>query len=198
MKFKRNLSVAMGLVSVLLIAILTGCEDSGSGSSNQSVPGDQANFDPIANYEAVHKAAGADMALYYISVYYVRSDGTLDLTASYKPNVDYHFARVMDAPPTDAPPIGVQGVTTDKWYDTADIYIKKDNMEIIRNHSQAIKTISAPTCPLRSLWSVALEKGAQKNAVATIDIRDTGYHFQISALKVDLVFGNDCHLIASH
>ena len=181
------------LLSLLLVASVAACDSSGS-TVNQSVPGDQTHFDPIAAYDTIHKAVGADMVLDSIDIYYVRSDGTLDLTAGYEPHVDYTFARALDAPPPSVPPIGVSGVTTDQWYEMARVYLKKDSMEINRANSQSIKPMPTPTCPLHTLWSVALEKGARKDAVATIYISASGYYFQIDALNVNLNFDLTCHL----
>jgi len=51
-----------------------------------------------------------------------------------------------------------------------------------------------PTCAMHTLWSAALEKGAQKDTVAKIHVIAGGYNFQIDALKVNLKFDLDCHL----
>ena len=92
------------------------------------------------------------------------------------------------------PPVGVRGVTTDPWYEEASYYIRKDRVNESRTYGQRDELMPAPTCPLHTLWSVALEKGAQKDAVAIISVRASGYNFRIDALNVSLDFDLDCHL----
>ena len=190
------------LATLLLMVGIAGCDSSPANPLKSTDPsvamlGDQAHFDPIAAYDAFHKLAGPQMQLVRMDLEYVRSDGTLDLTASYDPNVDYTFAHKLDAPPPSMPPVGVRGVTTDPWYEEASFYIKKDRVDDTRSYGQQDALMPAPTCSLRTLWSIALEKGAQKDAVAIISIRATGYNFRIDALKVNLDFDLECHLKTS-
>lgn len=169
-----------------------------------TILGDGNHFDPIVAYPAIAKYAGSDLQLSSIHIYYVRSDGTLDLNAkSYQPHVYYYFFERMDGRPTDAPPVGAGGKLNERWYLPVDVDVTApshagDKPELRRYEGKATndtqQAIPAPTCSVRRLWSVALEKGAPPDAVATIDYGDNGYYFRISDTSVSLSFDFKCQL----
>src|SRR5215813_8400854 len=143
------------------------------------VPGDPSHFDPIAQYDAIHKFAGESLELDSIIVTYVRSDGTLDLSAPYDPRVDYKFFRELSTPPPSAPPLGVRGVTDQKWDDQVEVLVQPSRLISIGGNVQGLTAIPAPKCSMKTLWSAALEKGASADAVANVVINKSGYYFSI-------------------
>jgi hypothetical protein len=159
-----------------------------------AVPGDGSHFDPIAAYDAVHKFAGDTLDLASITITYVRSDGTLDLMAPYDPNVDYRFMRELLTPPPNSPPVGVKGVTDQKWDNQVEVLIQPSRMISVGGDVQGLIRAAAPTCSLTTLWSTAIEKGAAKDAVATVRYDHNGYNFRIKNTSTDLNFDTDCHL----
>jgi len=190
---------------------------------NADVPGDPANFDPIKNYEAVRSFAGEGAQLLSMDANLVRSDGTLELTASYKPSptVNYEFVRELQEPPEDAAPLGVAGSSPDgKWYEPVNVTIEQpgqsrhvtkigggSNVEGSYSTKGMLKDIGtatgkpgtivpAPTCSLADLWQIAIEQGAPKEAVANIDYDGNGYEFDITGTGISLEFGSDCKLKA--
>jgi hypothetical protein len=166
-----------------------------------STLGDVTHFDPIATYAAVSKQAGDGAKLERISFNYVRSDGTLDLTASYDPHVYYFFYKEMDGAPTNAPPVGAGGKLNQHWYRPIDIDVKRredsGTISYIDQYAsdatnEAKHPVAAPTCPLKGLWDVALGKGAPPKAVATIYYDTGGYNFTINDTSVSLQFDLKC------
>ncbi|MDL1900931.1 hypothetical protein FBR02_09205 [Anaerolineae bacterium CFX9] len=80
---------------------------------------DPTRFDPLAALADIQAWAGADARLMEINARYVRSDGTLDLNASYgssQADVEYVFFRAIERP-ADAPPPGAPGAGVGQWYE---------------------------------------------------------------------------------
>jgi hypothetical protein len=59
------------------------------------------------------------------------------------------------------------------------------------------RIIPFPKCKLNDLWRIALEGDITANAVADIGYDESGYHFRIPAIGVDLSFDENCDLIKS-
>src|SRR5258706_5725111 len=103
------------------------------GEGTRPIPGDASNFDPIAVYPEVSKFAGENVRLQSIRIYYVRSDGTIDLGASYRPYVEYSFYRQLAAPPANAPPIGAGGSPNQTWYETITVNVSSPRSYHVRS-----------------------------------------------------------------
>jgi len=201
----------------VVFGIIPFFETGGGNADTRPVPGDAAHFDPVASYSGVLDYAGAGAELVSISAYYVRSDGTVELNASYTPApyIIYEFVRKMDKAPANAPPIGAGGANTAPWYEPIEIhlyqpgqwrqvksssvsytYVNKgmersvDDPENGLNHP----IVPPPACPFAKLWAVALTKDAPAEAVAIIQYDADGYDFSISGLSVYLKFDMDCKL----
>jgi hypothetical protein len=184
-----------------------------------AVAGDVTKFDPIVGYNQAAAFAGGGVKLTSLEAKYVKSDGTVDLNASYNPQVDYEFVHELSEPPADAPPVGAGGSLDDKWYESVTIsvhdpgqvmhvtsmggnfsysgsYVHKGMERDVGRATSKLndKLLDPPTCSFADFWKVALGKGAQKDAVATISYDEHGYEFEIRDTKIDLVFGNDCQL----
>ncbi len=215
-KLGRNLLFVVGLILIVLAVnflIIPFFETGGGNADTREVPGDATHFDPIASFQQIKDYAGAGAMLTDMSAYYVRSDGTMDLTASYTPNVTLEFV-IETARPADAPPIGAGGSTTGKWYIPVDIhifqpgqwrqvtsssvsytYINKGMERDVDDPTSSDQTILPdPTCSFADLWQIALTKDAPSEAVAIIRYNEDGYDFTISDASIYLEFGMDCRL----
>jgi hypothetical protein len=186
----------------------------------RAVTGNAGAFDPIASYAAVSEFAGKEMQLVSIKATNVRSDGTLDLKATYSPapRVDYQFVHEVPRP-ADAPPVGAGGTGIGPWYEKVTIevyqpgarthvtqrgggisasydYVNEGMLRQVDKPTTSLPgaIVTAPKCALDTLWKTALEYKASKDAVASIDYTAEGYSFRISALKVNLKFDADCRL----
>jgi hypothetical protein len=188
-------------------------ETGGGNVVTQVVPGDAKAFDPIAALPEVAAQAGEGAELTLLDAYYVRSDGTLDLTASYHPYVNYAFVRKVPTP-ADAPPIGAGGKADASWYEPVTIKAYEPgswwqvrsgnnsysymNRGMKRDTSRPTTSPNAiiplPKCTFKQLWSAALEKGAPKDAVAVIRYSERGYRFNIDGADIRLEFDLACQL----
>ncbi len=192
---------------------------SGFGNADtRPVPGDASNFDPIGALPGVIAYAGDGAQLISIDAEYVRSDGTMELTATYSPapSVEYKFARKV-ARPDNAPPVGAGGANTGDWYEPITIDASQPgkwwsvtktgggvstsysymNQGMERETSNpendiADQIVPNPTCSFVDLWKVAIKQDAPKDAVATIQYDHFGYSFTISGLAFDLRFDMNC------
>jgi hypothetical protein len=178
---------------------------------SRPVEGDAANFDPIASFKSMQAFAGEGAQLVEFEAYFVRSDGTLDLTATYNPSPRVSAEFVMEVePPADAPPVGAGGGGT--WYREVEIEAYRPGQtrrvssssysysytnegmtrDIDTPRSFTPTVISPPVCPFEALWRAALAEGAPAEAVATIEYDEDGYDFYIRDVGVRLTFGPDC------
>jgi hypothetical protein len=113
--------VLAALLPIVIIFLIIPLFQSGLGMvDTRPVPGDPRNFDPVAALPGVREYAGEGAQLVSIEAYYVRSDGTLDLNASYRPYTTYKFYREVP-PPADAPPVGAGGKAGGKWYEPVQV-----------------------------------------------------------------------------
>jgi hypothetical protein len=161
--------------------------------------------------------AGTGAELVSVNAYFVRSDGTVELNASYTPApyVTYDFVRKLEKAPANAPPVGAGGANTDPWYEPIEIhlyqpgqwrkvsgssvsytYVNKGMQRSVDDAENGLRhpVVPPPTCPFSQLWSVAVTKDAPAEAVAIIQYNSDGYDFSISGLSVHLEFGMDCKL----
>lgn len=189
------------------------------GEDTREVPGDPSAFDPILHYDeltAYAQGEAESVGLVELEAYYVRRDGTLDLTAeNYMPRVELEF--VIPVPrPADAPPIGAGGSADDRYEQQVTISAwRPGQMRTVTRTGGGVsttytykhlglardvddprkataETIPAPTCTFKQLWDVAVERGAPAEAVAIITYNEDGYDFNISDAGVFLRFDADC------
>jgi hypothetical protein len=212
------LAVAAPNILNNLIGSITGAQM----PQSKPVPGAASSFDPVSTFEAVRQFAGENAQLISLRASNVRSDGTLDLTATYSPGprVDYRFAREIPRP-ADAPPVGAGGTGTGPWYEPITVeayqpgqrrqvttigggvktsyqYVNEGMTRTVSSASTSLggTLVDAPTCPFKDLWQTVLEANskAQKDAVASITYDSDGYDFVISGLGVSLHFDMACRL----
>jgi hypothetical protein len=175
------------------------------------IPGDASKFDAFASLPQIQQFAGDNEQLLRIDMEYVKPDGTLDLTANYGAQVDYQFAHVLDATPSNAAPLGAGGsapggtfaqrvtVMLAKPGASGTAHDQYYNFGMVRNNIPAAaltQTIApAPSCALRQLWESAIKQDAPANAVAIMSYDNTGYTFSIDAAHVHLTFDPNCQLV---
>jgi hypothetical protein len=189
-------------------------------AGSRPLPGTAARFDPVATFPAVAAVAGDGARLVRLDARFVGSDGTLDLTARYRPgpSVEYRFARPAPAP-ADAPPLGagrqpggvwfvpVEVTASRPWqwrsvsrsrggfrtrYQYVDLGLSQRERDV--ETAPADRFVPAPGCSFAELWRQARENGAPPEAVATVRYDVSGYRFEIGGTPVDLRFGPDCRL----
>lgn len=181
------------------------------GEETYPFKADTKNLDPFAALGEVRQRAGKNARLISIEASYVRSDGTMNLEATYKPapRISYKFQVPLDKGPKDAPPIGAGRGPNDVWVQDVTVecyepgqrrhvtrigggsrseynYIN-EGMDIDRG-SPSMRALAEdlghPKMSPAALWKIAIEKGASKDAVATINYDKDGYEFYISGTKV--------------
>ncbi|MCB9456078.1 MAG: hypothetical protein H6671_08835 [Anaerolineaceae bacterium] len=215
------LKLLVGIVALVLLFhyVIRPVFESGFGMADtRPVPGEAAHFEPFVALPGIFEYAGAGAELVSIDLRYVRSDGTMDLTAeSYRPRAEYTFVRPA-APPADAPPIGAGGSVSGQWYERVTIEAYQPgqwrhvttisggvsteysymNQGMERDIDSPISSkppvIARPECSLAEMWEAAKKQDAPQDAVATITYNAQGYDFRISALSISLQFGTDCRL----
>lgn len=214
------LGVGAAVLSVVMPNALNSIVQGITGISfieSRPVDGDPARFDPITSYSTMQAFAGENTQLISLEAQFVRSDGTLDLTASYTPSprVTAEFAIEVPAP-ADAPPVGAGGLGT--WYQDVTITAYRPGQtRHVRTMSGSVTTnytyvnegmtrdvddpsirdyvfLEPPTCAFADFWKVALTQDAPADAVATISYDDEGYEFRIRDLSISLDFDTDCQL----
>lgn len=164
------------------------------------VPGDARRFDPIANLAQIKAHAGEGAVFTDLYARYVRSDGTVELGATYEPYVTYSFYRELATPPPDAPPLGAGGGA--EWYLPVNVLLRTPEMGFLgmrRSEQPAVseqpdEPAPDPTCSFATLWGVALERDAPASAVAVITYDVNGYAFWIEDTDIRLNFTLDCTL----
>ncbi len=188
------------------------------GEETYPIAGDPKQFDAFAEIPEIRKHIGTEAKLEDIDVYYVRSDGTLDLKASYKPApyANYRFIVPLKSPPENAPPIGAGRGPDDIWTQSVTVRIyepgqrrhvtrisggaktsysySNEGMDVDRGSpsmSNPKNALPDPKLTLQEMWKLAMEKGVDKNAVATIEYDRSGYSFSITGLKVRLYWDLD-------
>jgi len=214
---KRALAILIGIVVVaVFIGLCYGflkLSDAFSGyviRGSRPIPGDAAHFDVITTYPQIAAFAGTDFHLERVSMKFVKSDGTLDLTADYGASVSYYFAHVLDKSAANGAPVGVSN-SVGPTAELAFVNISKPGLKSPNKNQyydfgmdRSASTATAwtgtladvPTCSLKALWDAAIQKGASAEAVATIDYDSTGYRFVIQALNIRLQFAANCSLLS--
>jgi hypothetical protein len=182
------------------------------GAETYPLKADPNHFDPFKALGEIRAKAGKNAHLTEIEVEYVRSDGTMNLNATYTPapRVTYTFEVPLDKAPADAPPVGAGSTGPGSvWMQKVEIEVYEpgqgrsvtktsgnsrvqytyhnEGMDIERRtpRMEDIKDdIGDPKISAADLWKIALQKGAPKDAVATIDYRKSGFRFDITGVNI--------------
>lgn len=189
---------------------------------SQPVPGDATHYDPVARYPDALAYAGSDARLLSIKARFVRSDGTMDLTAAYEPGPSTVYTFVHDAPPAkNTPPPGVRSADRDFSKQQVVVTLSRPNQTLrtigfggssfagykyvnqgMRRDegrpgvSTSLTVTDAPRCSFADLWKQALhtQNSIPRDAVATIEYEAGRYRFQVVD-QPQLSFSSDCHLV---
>lgn len=170
--------------------------------STRPVPGPIRAFDPVGQLERVTAFAGKEAKLVSIKAVYVKSDGTLDLKAKYKPSVLYQFYRpIYEVREGNDLPLGAGGrkgdsllsceivsVTVRKGY----VYTTTVNGDSSTHRDPGMSRVSQkfddnrfateivpPPGHFSEIWKMAMAKDAPRDAVAVITYDKDGYDFMI-------------------
>jgi len=204
----------IGLLGTFLyIVIFTNTCAKMLGEETYPLASDPKRFDPFASVEDVRSRVGAKARLTKVEASFVRSDGTMDLTATYVPGprVTYTFQVPLDKAPADAPPVGAGRAPGDVWVQTVrvDCYqpgqrssvtrisggsktqyqYTNEGMDVDRGTPQMGKLeddIGKPVVTTAELWKRGLAKGAPKDAVARIGFDKDGYEFSVTGVDADV------------
>lgn len=187
---------------------------------SKSLTGNPATYSPITYFSEAQELAGEDALLYEMEAKFVKSDGTMDLTASYNPppSADFTFYIPADKP-KDAPPTGAG---SDKYSREVNIMVERAwtthgvtkstantrtrytyfnfgiaaDFDEPNNFRQLEKAVPTPKCDFADLWKAAITEGANPEAVSTIIYNKDGYDFRVFGDKEDLYlkFDMSCKL----
>jgi hypothetical protein len=171
----------------------------------QAPPGDLAAFRPVAALEDVAAFAGPGAELVGMSARYVLSDGTLDLSAAYKPEVRYTFrARAtradVDAMGPQPPGAGmregdpVEVSVTVRRPDSPFRQGKGLLGRGMRRSAGRASGVAEPAvrCDPGALWAAAIARGASAGAAATLHYAADGVRFEIAEPSFSLRFDAAC------
>lgn len=115
--FITMISIGIGVASIFAPNLFNQLMETFTGIQaveTRAVDGDAAAFDPISAYDSIAAFAGEGAQLVSFDAYYVRSDGTLDLTATYTPSPRVTLEYLLEVPrPDNAPPPGVAGLAAE-------------------------------------------------------------------------------------
>ncbi len=188
------------------LLLLTACAL--EGTAEPPMPVDK--FDPSKALEAARSLAGPSTELLEFEARFVRSDGTMDLTAPYHPAIEYKFVRPNTK--AEAAPVGTGTknrafevikvkVSEPKWVNRRsfggcsgtfrDRGMKREVSQ--GGQSEFDGRAPAPTCSLAEVWAAARKQAKlPDNAVAVIEFGRDGYEFSISDLNIKLWFTPSC------
>ena len=194
------------------------------GEETYPIAGKARSFDPIAEIENIRSKIGAKAVLTEMDASSVRSDGTMDLMAQYKPapTATYRFQLPLDTAPEGqvAPPVGAGRGPDDVWVQDITVRVYEPGMrrhvtrtsggsrssysytnegiDVERSTPRMTKIgegISEVKVDAKEMWEFALKLGAPKDAVASIDIEADEYTFGITGTKIHLRWDADGKLM---
>lgn len=205
----RHCALGAGCVVVLI----AGCT---TAKNTTAPPGDLHNFDPIVSFAAMASYAGPEARLLSMHAYFVRTDGTMDLTAEYRPRVDAEFVTkataedVADQGPL-APGSGFSAgaalrtqlvVRAPQMFHVTSGGSEWDEKHLgmgrrpVGTASGDERTIDPPSCDFKSMWQKALADGAPGDVVANIAYEGEGYTFEANGRDFRRRFDGTCNMIA--
>ncbi len=222
----KHTIIGCGGCAVLIIIFMAGILAFTSIVVEQTwfIAGDTSKYDPIASFAETAARAGTDAKLVKMEARLVKSDGTLDLNADYKPapQVEFTFYREVPAP-QNAPPPGAVSGNNGTWYETIRLKAHRPwqsssvrsfsgsgsssyqyvNLGMEKDVGTPVSYLPGtatppPACPFQKLWTTAIQKGAPQNAVSTITYDSNGYLFEMNLEKPLLLkFDFKCQLITN-
>jgi hypothetical protein len=208
----------VSLCTFLYIVIFTNSCAKMFGEETYPLKSPANRFDPFVGIEEVRERVGKNAHLVEVEASFVRHDGTMDLTATYRPapRVTYKFVMPLDKAPDNAPPVGAGRSPGDVWIQQVDVdcyepgqmrsvtkisggsttkyQYHNEGMDIDRRTASMGKLepdIGAPKVTTSKLWEMAVANGAMKDAVARIKFDKDGYELSITGTPVRVELGPD-------
>ncbi len=203
-----GVSAFVGLI--IYVTVFTNTCARMMGEETYPISGNPSQFDPFAAVSDIRAKLGPKAILLDLQASFVRSDGTLDLKATYKPapRADYKFRIPLAEEPKDAPPIGAGRKPGDVWTQEVTVRVYEpgqrrsvtrtsgssrtsyqyinEGMDFDRGSAQMStldEGLPDPKLSTKQMWEAAISKGSDKEAVARISYDGSGYQFTISELK---------------
>lgn len=189
--------------------VVTACALEGT----TDLPMDPTSFDPVGGIEAARHHAGPEAELLGFEARFVRSDGTMDLSATYHPTLSYEFVHPNRS--HEEAPIGTG--KNDRAFEVVEIEAKAPHWVHRKStggcsgtfHHEGLRRsvtyggrekfdrrTPPPGCDLKTLWRVAREKNSiPEGAVAVIEFSGAGYEFELRDLDIHLWFTPSCEPI---
>jgi len=191
------------------------------GEKTYEISGDTSHFDPFAKLAEARTHVPPGSRLVSIEATFVRADGTMDLNAKYTPypQTKYTFVHILDKAPENAPPIGAGRGPEDQWFEEVEVTCYKPGqvhhvrrmgggvsseytykhlgMKVESRSPQSGKPKEAvpdPKCTTQKLWELAIQKGADRNAVARIEYDEDGYEFRIDRTDISFKCDLECRV----
>ena len=174
------------------------------------------SFDPSKALEAARLYAGPTSKLVEFEAHFVRSDGTMDLTASYNPRLEYQFIR--HNPNAEATPVGTGA--KDNGFERINVNVHQPGLVSVTSFGGGCErsgtfydlgmerevhqgrredfdgSPATPQCSLAEVWTAARKQAdIPKEAVAIIEYTRKGYDFRIYDLDVHLRFTPRCETV---
>ena len=174
-------------------------------TEGQPPPGDLQRFRLLEALPAVAAFAGQGAKLIDAEGTYVLSDGSMDLTADYRPNATYRFhiratADDIAALPPLAPGISVRAgdtLTASVWVRKPDSLFRSGKGRLNRGMTRAVyrgpaTDKPAVQCDPAALWKTAIAQGASAKAAAKLQYFADGVQFSIAEPRFELAFNAAC------
>lgn len=193
-----------------------------NGPETIEMPSNPSAFNLIENFDKIVDFVGESPKLMSIKADFVTSDGLMNFTSDYGTRADIEFFIEAEKP-ENAGPIGTPNGSVDgKWYREVDILLDKPGtMVSVRSMGGGInksyqyvnkgiekqlgdvkgakpspgKEVDYPQCNFADLWKLAIEKGANKDAVARIKYDSSGYNFSIDNTDINFWFDQTCKFV---
>lgn len=201
----------------LAVLLVTACVGKDTTKPEQ----DLHSYDAVAGLDQARTfAGGAEAKLIQIRGDSVRSDGTIDAYAEYRPSIHYEFLR--PAPQNEDLPVGAPG--RGSGYETVRITVMKPGWTHVESNgnerdyrrlgmerdvrsaskSELDDVVDDPRCTFAKLWQVAAAEGVTTDAVADINYEmlhavnpRPGYEFVIREIDVRIELDADCQIVKS-
>ncbi|MBF0431371.1 MAG: hypothetical protein HQK83_08840 [Fibrobacteria bacterium] len=200
---KRTQFMNLGLIASLLFITCT-------IKNTEDPPGDLKGFTPFKSYLDIAKFAGENAKLYQIELKHVLSNGTMDLTAKYRPSARYLFSAELKADDVryiqkekESLPPGQKGPSL-KTGDVGTVVVEVNQAEWQTTKSSSAygsgyhkgmerlpisfipvswaknEPVQTPLLSVKKLWETAIAHGVPSTASAEIIYNNDGYYFLVN------------------
>lgn len=206
---QKDSFTTIAVVSVFYIVV--GCANT---DNTAPAPGNLNAFNPIGAFPKIAAFAGEQAGIVEIVAKYVLPNGTMDLEAEYKPNVEYRFVVFRSAKDyRDEGPLPPGAKRDDYRYVNIKVFepstyhvtigagrhsserlTKNKGMErhVSSTTDNNEEVIPPPKCDFSELWKNIPNSQAYKNDSAVIKYSKEGYKLELNGAKKTFWFKLDC------